>query len=217
MAERSWVMSDTEALYVFDTAIQRQHTCRVIGIDEAGRGPLAGPVVAAAVILDLNKPIEGVDDSKKIRPEKRACLFDAICAGALAWSVGEASHEEIDKINILQATFLAMKRALDGIQDPWSLALVDGNQYIPLVARSVQMPIVKGDAKSASVAAASIIAKVTRDRIMERYHREFPGWDFSKHKGYPTARHRLRIEELGLCAIHRKSFCTKFRGEQWLL
>ena len=208
-------MSDTASLYIFDTTIERKHSGIVVGIDEAGRGPLAGPVVAAAVILDLTRPIDGVNDSKKIAPEKRARLFDAICVEAKAWSVGEASHNEIDRFNILQATFLAMKRALDGIRQMWSLALVDGNQYIPAVSRPLQLPIVKGDGLSASVAAASIIAKVTRDRIMEGYHREFPGWDFLSHKGYPTVRHRQRIAELGLCAIHRKSFCTKLQEEQW--
>ena len=208
-------MSNTKALYVFDAAIERRHNCRVIGVDEAGRGPLAGPVVAAAVILDLSQPIDGVNDSKKIAPQKRAKLFDALCARAQAWSVGEASHEEIDKFNILQATFLAMKRALDGIRESWAMALIDGNQYVPTISRASQQPIIRGDGQSASIAAASIIAKVTRDRIMEGYHQKFPGWEFSTHKGYATARHRQRIEELGLCAIHRKSFCKKFGEEKW--
>ncbi len=206
-------MSDTAALYVFDRDFEERQNCRVIGIDEAGRGPLAGPVVAAAVILDLRRPIDGVNDSKKIAPLKREGLFDAICGNALAWAVGEASHEEIDRFNILQATFLAMKRALDNIRESWTMALVDGNQYIPSIARPLQRPVVKGDGKSASIAAASIIAKVTRDRIMERYHGLYPAWEFSAHKGYPTLRHRLRIGEIGLCAIHRKSFCTKFTEE----
>ena len=206
-------MSDTAALYVFDRTFERRHNGRVIGIDEAGRGPLAGPVVAAAVILDLQKPIEGVNDSKKVAPPKRVRLFDVICDSALAWAVGEASHEEIDRYNILQATFLAMKRALDGIRETWTMALIDGNQYIPTIARPLQQPVVKGDGKSASIAAASIIAKVTRDRIMEDYHRLYPGWDFSVHKGYPTERHRRRIEKIGLCDIHRKSFC-KHLGEE---
>jgi ribonuclease HII len=203
-------MSNTGALYDFDIAFEREHQRSIIGIDEAGRGPLAGPVVAAAVILDLSKPIDGINDSKKISPAKREKLFDAIRCGAKAWSVGQASHEEIDEYNILQATFLAMNRALDGICAEWSLALVDGNQCIPAIDRSLQVPIVKGDTLSASIAAASIIAKVTRDRIMEGHHRDYPGWDFAVHKGYPTARHRQRIKDLGLCAIHRKSFCTHF-------
>ena len=207
-------MSDTFALYVFDRAFESRVSGRVIGIDEAGRGPLAGPVVAAAVILDLQKPIDCVNDSKKIAPRKRARLFDAICGGAVAWAVGEASHEEIDRYNILQATFLAMKRAIDGIRETWAMALIDGNQYIPALARPLQQPVVKGDGKSASIAAASIVAKVTRDRIMERYHRLYPGWDFSVHKGYPTERHCRRIEELGLCDIHRRSFCKKFSEEK---
>jgi ribonuclease HII len=206
-------MSDTAALYVFDIDFERQQNGRVIGIDEAGRGPLAGPVVAAAVILDLGRPIDGVNDSKKVAPKKRARLFDAICGQALAWAIGEASHEEIDRYNILQATFLAMQRALDNIHDTWALALVDGNQYIPTIARPLQRPVVRGDGQSASIAAASIVAKVSRDRIMEQYHRQYPEWDFLTHKGYPTERHRRRIEELGLCDIHRKSFCKKFTEE----
>jgi ribonuclease HII len=207
-------VSDTAALYGFDTDFERRRSgCRIIGIDEAGRGPLAGPVVAAAVMLDLTQPIDGVNDSKKIAPKKRAKLYDAICAGALAWSVGEASHDEIDRLNILQATFLAMQRALDGIQEAWTMALIDGNQYIPTVARPLQKPVVRGDGLSASIAAASIVAKVTRDRIMERYHSKYPGWDFSVHKGYGTERHRRRIEETGLCEIHRKSFCKNLRKD----
>jgi ribonuclease HII len=202
-------MSDTAALYVFDRNFEQEHRARVIGIDEAGRGPLAGPVVAAAVILDLQQPLDGVNDSKKVAPEKRARLYDAICTTALAWAVGQASHEEIDRYNILQATFLAMKRALDGIRETWTIALIDGNQYIPTVAKPLQQPVVGGDGMSASIAAASIVAKVTRDRIMEQYHCRYPGWDFSIHKGYPTERHRKLIEELGLCDIHRKSFCKK--------
>jgi ribonuclease HII len=183
-----------------------------VGIDEAGRGPLAGPVVAAAVVLDLSAPIDGVNDSKKIKPEKREMLYEQICCKARSWAVGEASHEEIDRYNILQATFLAMKRAVDKIKVSWNLALVDGNQYIPSLDKAIQKPVVKGDGQSASIAAASIIAKVTRDRIMERYHQEFPDWDFASHKGYPTQRHRQCIGQFGLCGIHRKSFCTNFTG-----
>jgi ribonuclease HII len=206
-------MSDTEALYVFDRAFECRQNCRVIGIDEAGRGPLAGPVVAAAVMLDLTRPIDGVNDSKKVAPTKRARLFDVICSMAVAWGVGEASHEEIDQYNILQATFLAMKRALDNIKESWNVALIDGNQYLPSITRTLQQPVVKGDGKSASIAAASILAKVTRDRIMEGYHRQYPEWGFTEHKGYGTQWHCRRIREIGLCDIHRKSFCKKFKGE----
>jgi ribonuclease HII len=206
---------DVAALYVFDRECERLENVRVVGIDEAGRGPLAGPVVAAAVILDLQKPIDGVNDSKKVAPEKRKRLYEEICGRAAAWSVGEASHGEIDKYNILQATFLAMKRALDALKVSWTMALVDGNQFIPSIGRLLQKPIVKGDGQSASIAAASIIAKVTRDRIMEEYHRRYPDWDFAVHKGYPTARHRQCIEKFGLCDIHRKSFCTHLTGALW--
>jgi ribonuclease HII len=206
-------MFDALSLYVFDRDFERRISGRIIGVDEAGRGPLAGPVVAAAVILDLQKPIDCVNDSKKIAPKKRARLFDDICGNAVAWATGEASHEEIDRCNILQATFLAMKRALDGIRETWAMALIDGNHYIPTLARTLQQPVVKGDGKSASIAAASIIAKVTRDRIMERYHCRYPEWDFSIHKGYATERHFRLIEELGLCDIHRRSFCKKLREE----
>jgi ribonuclease HII len=206
-------VSDTGGLYLFDKDILSRATGPLVGIDEAGRGPLAGPVVAAAVILDLTRPIDGVDDSKKVAPEKRERLYAAICQGAVAWGVGEASHEEIDRHNILQATFLAMARALDNIRMPWGVALVDGNQYIPAVARAAQRPIVRGDGLSASVAAASIVAKVTRDRIMGRYHHQYPQWDFAAHKGYPTLGHRRRIGEIGLSEIHRKSFCKKFTEE----
>jgi ribonuclease HII len=182
----------------------------VVGIDEAGRGPLAGPVVAAAVVLDLNDPISGINDSKKVAPKKREILYDEIAAKARAWAVASASPEEIDKYNILRATLLAMKRALDDIGHAWSIVLVDGNQYIASVPRTVQKPVIKGDGLSASIAAASIMAKVTRDRIMAEYHKLYPEWDFHVHKGYPTARHRELIGKLGLCGIHRKSFCGKF-------
>jgi ribonuclease HII len=203
---------DTTNLYNFDLEIQREKNVRVVGIDEAGRGPLAGPVVAAAVVLDLCNPISGINDSKKIAPDPRKRLHDEIRIKAVSWAIGEASHEEIDKYNILQATFLAMKRALDNIKAEWTMALVDGNQFIPSIEKSLQTPLVKGDGRSASIAAASIIAKVTRDNIMEHYHRQYPHWDFAKHKGYPTARHRQCIGQFGLCNIHRKTFCTHILG-----
>jgi len=183
---------------------------RLAGVDEAGRGPLAGPVVAAAVILDLRgSPIDGVNDSKKLTAAKRESLFDVIINTAEAYGVGVAGHEEIDEINILQATFLAMRRALEGIGDRYDILLVDGNQYIAGLPRERQKTIVGGDAKSASIAAASIVAKVTRDRMMDGYHERYPQYDFAKHKGYGTKRHVEMIKRHGLCEIHRKSFCKK--------
>jgi ribonuclease HII len=204
---------DSLPLYRFDRAVERDHAVRVVGLDEAGRGPLAGPVIAAAAILDLAEPIDGINDSKKTPEKKRRALYEEITLKAVAWGVGEASPEEIDKYNILQASLLAMQRAIDGIGQAWSLALVDGNCFIPSLPQTVQKTVIKGDGLSASIAAASIIAKVTRDRIMAAYGRDYPQWDFQVHKGYPTARHRDLIGKLGLCEIHRKSFCKRFVRE----
>lgn len=180
----------------------------MIGIDEAGRGPLAGPVVAGAVCLDLSRPIKGLNDSKKISETKREELYDEIVEKALCWAVGTASHEEVDQHNILRATFLAMQRAIEGISREWSMALVDGNQTIPGLS-GMQLTVVGGDAKSASIAAASVLAKVTRDRMMQEYALKFPQYEFASHKGYGTARHRELLLEFGPCAIHRRSFCLK--------
>jgi ribonuclease HII len=199
---------DTNALYAFDNLAQLERGCRVVGLDEAGRGPLAGPVVAAAVMLDLGDPIDGIFDSKQLSPAARELLYGRITARAVAWSQAAASVEEIEEHNILQASLLAMRRALMGINVPWSLALVDGNQCIPALPGDSQRTVVAGDTKSASIAAASIIAKVTRDRIMAEYNAHYPGYEFSLHKGYGTALHRDRIKKLGLCPIHRRSFCA---------
>jgi ribonuclease HII len=204
---------DTQALYDFDLRIEAERGCRVAGLDEAGRGPLAGPVVAAAVMLDMGRPIAGVNDSKQLSPKKRDALYDLITEQAAAWAVGEASVEEIDRINILQASLIAMKRALDAIACAWSLALVDGNCRIPSLENGRQLTVVRGDATSASIAAASIIAKVTRDRLMARYHETYPAYEFSLHKGYGTALHRERIRRHGLCEIHRRSFCRGLVGQ----
>jgi ribonuclease HII len=168
---------------------------------------LAGPVVAAAVMLDLQRPIDGIFDSKQISAKKRDFLYDSITSQAAAWAVGQASVEEIEEVNILQASLRAMKRALDALTLSWSLALVDGNQTITGVGREAQRTVVGGDAASASIAAASIIAKVTRDRLMAGYNEQYPGYGFLLHKGYGTELHRNRIRELGLCDIHRRSFC----------
>ncbi|MBN2036770.1 MAG: ribonuclease HII [Chitinispirillaceae bacterium] len=197
-------------LYIFDRKfIENTEVC-VVGIDEAGRGPLAGPVVAAAAVLELDTVIPGVNDSKKLSAAAREKLYGLITARAKSFGVGQASVEEIDRLNILQATFLAMRRALEAIVVPWTVALVDGNQRIPGIPGSRQKTIVGGDGLSASIAAASIIAKVTRDRIMKDYHARFPMYDFLSNRGYGTALHRQHIADFGLCEIHRRSFCGKF-------
>ena len=185
----------------------------LVGVDEAGRGPLAGPVVAGAVVLDLERAqSEGwlgrLDDSKNLSSTNRDELFDLIGAGARHWSVARAEAEEIDEINILQATFLAMRRALDPILEtfdgPKPMVLVDGNRPIP--GLSNQHTFVKGDGRSFHIAAASIVAKVTRDRIMEQYHEQWPQYGFAGHKGYPTEEHRRLLLEHGPCPCHRMTF-----------
>jgi ribonuclease HII len=198
---------NTSKLYEFDIAFEKKYNCRVVGVDEAGRGPLAGPVVAAAVVLDLENPIDGIFDSKRIGITKRQKLYELITSQSLAWSYGIATHQEIDEINILKASLLAMKRALDKIEKIFSYIIVDGNQPIPSLEKFRQIAVVGGDSKSASVAAASIVAKVTRDNIMKEYHEKFPQYEFIKHKGYPTKLHKERIRKLGICEIHRKTFC----------
>ena len=184
----------------------------VCGIDEAGRGPLAGPVYAAAVILPLGLEIEGLNDSKKISEKKREQLFDVICEKAVDYSIGIATEQEIDEINILNATFLAMHRAVEGLKTKPDYALIDGNQYpkIPFVAEET---VVKGDAKVMSVAAASILAKVSRDRFMLEMAEKYPQYGFDKHKGYGTKQHINAIKAFGICPIHRKTFLTKICGE----
>ncbi|MCI9111856.1 MAG: ribonuclease HII [Eubacterium sp.] len=183
----------------------------ICGVDEAGRGPLAGPVFAAAVILPEGHIIEGVNDSKKLSEKKRDLLFDKIIDECVCYSIGTASEREIDEINILQATFLAMKRAVDGLEIKPDLALVDGNQ-IPPVNADV-LTIVKGDGKSASIAAASIIAKVSRDRYMIELAKQYPQYEFERHKGYGTKLHYEKIAEYGICEAHRKTFLKKLLGE----
>lgn len=197
-------------LYTFDRSIEEIQSCRIVGIDEAGRGPLAGPVVAAAVRLDLSNPIPGVNDSKKLSVQKRETLYDIITTQAVAWSVASVSPEEIDRINILQASLQAMKMALDTLDTQWSLALIDGNKPLHALPPDHQQTIIKGDGKSASIAAASIIAKVTRDRLMQKYHTLYSEYGFDSHKGYPTERHRRCVRKYGLSPIHRKTFCEKF-------
>lgn len=179
----------------------------ICGVDEAGRGPLAGPVYAAAVVLEKGQTIEGVNDSKKLSEKKRELLFDKIINECKDYSIGTASEKEIDELNILQATFLAMKRAVDGLSVKTDCALVDGNQ-IPNLDCDVTT-VVKGDAKSESIAAASILAKVSRDRYMLEMAEKYPQFGFEKHKGYGTKLHYEMIEKYGICDIHRKTFLKK--------
>jgi ribonuclease HII len=176
----------------------------VAGVDEAGRGPLAGPVVAAAVILDELHPIKGLADSKQLSPARRAALYDEIRAKALCCSVAEASVEEIDAINILQATMLAMRRAVQGLRLRPVKVLVDGNRLPPLDV--LAEAIVQGDAKVQAISAASILAKVTRDRMLEALHAQHPLYGFDRHKGYGTAQHLAALREHGPLPVHRRSF-----------
>ncbi|MCX7242050.1 MAG: ribonuclease HII [Burkholderiales bacterium] len=179
------------------------------GVDEAGRGPLAGPVVAAAVILDDQNPIKGLADSKVLSPRRRAQLYEEIRARALCCSVAEASVEEIDSLNILQATLLAMRRAVQGLRLKPTLVLVDGNRLPVLDIRA--QAIVKGDSKVAAIAAASILAKVHRDRWCLELDTAFPEYGFASHKGYGTAEHLQALQEHGACPQHRKSFAPVAR------
>ena len=179
----------------------------ICGVDEAGRGPLAGPVCAAAVIFPEGLVLEDVDDSKKLTAKKRDKLFDTIKKEALAYSIAWASVEEIEKINILNAAMLAMKRAIEGLQIKPDFAMIDGNKTPDIDIPSIA--IVKGDAKSQSIAAASILAKVSRDRLMIEMAEKYPEYAFEKHKGYGTQLHRDMILKYGVCEIHRMSFLKK--------
>ncbi|MCE2916941.1 MAG: ribonuclease HII [Rubrivivax sp.] len=176
----------------------------IAGVDEAGRGPLAGPVVAAAVILDPRRPIRGLADSKAMSAARRERLYDAIQAEALCVCVAEASVDEIDTLNILGATMLAMQRAVAGLRLVPQRVLVDGNR-VPSLAMPVAA-VVQGDARIAAVAAASILAKVTRDRGCETLHQVYPDYGFAQHKGYPTPEHLAVLQRLGACPAHRRSF-----------
>lgn len=177
----------------------------ICGLDEAGRGPLAGPVAAGAVILPKDCTILYLNDSKKVSPARRDALYDEIREKAVAWSVGIVTAEEIDERNILQATYEAMRRAVAGLGVTPDLFLNDA-LIVPGLPEEKQIKIIKGDAKSVSIAAASIMAKVTRDRMMEEYDRVWPAYGFAKHKGYGTKQHYEAIRENGLCPIHRKTF-----------
>ena len=176
----------------------------ICGVDEAGRGPLAGPVVAAAVILDPQRPIDGLNDSKKLTAARREMLAVEIREKALAWAVAEASVEEIDRLNILQASLLAMQRAVSGLSLVPEKALVDGNKC-PVLACPVEA-IVGGDGKLAAIAAASILAKTVRDAQMQELHVLYPQYGFDRHKGYPTALHLAALREHGISPVHRRSY-----------
>lgn len=193
-------------LFEYDSAVRKDHPV-ICGIDEAGRGPLAGDVYAAAVIFDEGVFIEGLNDSKKLSEKKREKLYDEIISKARAYCIATASVEEIDKVNILQATFLAMKRAYDGLGESVDMALVDGNRLPALDCKAET--VVKGDGLSASIAAASILAKVSRDRYMKKLAEEYPQYCFEKHKGYGTKLHTELILEYGASPVHRKTFLKK--------
>ena len=177
----------------------------ICGVDEAGRGPLAGPVCAAAVILPKNCEIEGLNDSKKISEKKREQLYDIIVEKAVAYSIAYGTLEEIEQHNILEATYLAMNRAIDGLSVKSDFALIDGNR----VPKNITVPcetVIKGDSKSYSIAAASILAKVTRDRLLLEYDEKYPQYGFASHKGYGTKAHYEAIAQHGVCEVHRLSF-----------
>ena len=199
-------------LWEIEEALQSQGITAICGVDEAGRGPLAGPVCAAAVILPDHLEIPGLNDSKKLTDKRRRELFPLIQEQAVAYGIGLASHEEIDEINILQATFLAMRRAIDQLEGKAEFALIDGNREtdfgLPV------MTVVKGDSRSASIAAASILAKVTRDDIMEEMAKQYPQYGFEVHKGYGTKAHYEALRNYGPSPIHRMTFLKKFYGEK---
>lgn len=199
----------------FDRAVRAEGYPLLCGVDEAGRGPLAGPVFAAAVILDPAAPIAGLNDSKKLSEKKREALFDVIIGRAAAYAVASASVEEIEQYNILQATYLAMSRAVEAVsrQKTPSLVLVDGNRLPPQITLPCRT-LVKGDALSASVAAASILAKVSRDRLLLELDRQYPEYAFAQHKGYGTALHYERLAEYGPSPVHRMSFLKKWLEQQ---
>ena len=199
-------------MWEIEDGLYSQGIVRICGVDEAGRGPLAGPVCAAAVILPAHLEIPGLNDSKKLTDKKRRELFPIIKEQAIAYGIGLASHEEIDQNNILQATFLAMQRAIDQLEGKAEFALIDGNREkdfgLPV------MTVVKGDSRSANIAAASILAKVTRDDILEEQAKLYPQYGFEIHKGYGTKAHYEALRTYGPSPIHRMTFLKKFYGEK---
>lgn len=195
-------------MYTFENTLREKGFAAVCGIDEAGCGPLAGPVYAAAVILNPDDPIEGLNDSKKLTEKKREALYPQIKERALAWAIASATAQEIDEINILQARLLAMRRAVEMLSIKPDQALVDGNRD-PDIPDVPSLLIVGGDGKSASIAAASILAKVTRDHAMQELDKQYPQYLFAKHKGYPTKLHVEKLLEHGACPEHRQTFLKK--------
>ena len=195
-------------MYTFENTLREKGFTAICGIDEAGCGPLAGPVYAAAVILDPKDPIEGLNDSKKLTEKKREALFPQIQERALAWAIASASAKEIDEINILQARLLAMRRAVELLDIRPDHVLVDGNRD-PNIPDTPTLLIVGGDGKSASIAAASILAKVARDHDLLELDKQYPQYLFARHKGYPTKLHVEKLLEHGPCPEHRQSFLTK--------
>jgi len=190
--------------YQYQRQAEGQGFRAVCGIDEAGRGPLAGPVCAAAVILPMDCVIEGLDDSKKLSEAKRESLFAVVKENALAYGIGWANEQEIDQYNILQATFLAMRRAVEAMPIPADYAMVDGNRMPPLAIPGET--IVRGDSQCACIAAASILAKVSRDRLLREWDELYPGYGFAQHKGYGTKAHYAAIRKYGVLPVHRQSF-----------
>lgn len=203
------MMSD---LWSYERACRDEGFTTVCGVDEAGRGPLAGPVCAAAVILPQDLEIEGLNDSKKLTEKRREALYDVIVREAVAYGIAFADEKEIDEINILQATFLAMRRAAEQLSVRPNIVLVDGNREPDLGDLTVKT-IVKGDSLSANIAAASILAKVTRDRFMLEQDAIYPQYGFAVHKGYGTKAHYAALTQYGACPIHRRSFLKKFYGK----
>lgn len=198
---------NTTDLWELENELLDRGVAPLCGVDEAGRGPLAGPVCAAAVMLPRNLVIPGLNDSKKLSPKKRDALYDAILAQAVSYGIAFATVEEIEKWNILGATFLAMNRAIEQLSEPPALALIDGNRNSGIHGNS--RCVVGGDGKCAEIAAASILAKVTRDRYMLQMAAQYPKYGFAQHKGYGTAAHYAALREYGPCPIHRPSFLKK--------
>lgn len=194
--------------YEYEISAKEKGFKAVCGVDEAGRGPLAGPVFAAAVILPEGCEIEGLNDSKKLSEKKREALFDVIKEKAISWSIASVDEKTIDEINILQATYLAMKNAVEGLDVAADYALIDGNRMPPIAIDGET--VVKGDAKSMSIAAASILAKVSRDRFMLEIDKKYPQYQFAKHKGYGTKLHYEMLTEHGVSDCHRLSFLKSF-------
>ncbi len=204
-------MGEAINFFRYEKEVRKKGKEIICGVDEAGRGPVAGPVFAAAVILPFGVVIEGLNDSKKVSPKKRDYLYDEIRKKAVAFCIASASEKEIDEINILNATLLAMKRAISGLRIKADIALIDGNKAPNLDIET--KTIIKGDSLSASIAAASILAKVERDRLMINLGKDYPEYGFDKHKGYGTKLHKSMLLKYGPCDIHRQTFLRKFLSE----